>query len=464
MKFIQLFFFSLIAATAFAELEVTSVKIKQNWPWSHKVYIDCTISGVEERVDLSIKAYNGGTEISLPEDAITGPRYCLENDGTYRLTLDPIVAFGKGTKWMSSFKVDVTVAPSSEKSKEIFYKIFDFETKTVTDVTRGRLLNGEFGAFEKDYSKIDESFKTPLSDVLIWTGVTNYPGAKTTKLVMRRIPAGNGYYRGSMTWSGTWYTITVSQPFYIGVFELTQKQYSYFGTHLKNGDYYNPESVPGNVGDSKPLQNFGVQKVLYKDVRVWDASRGSLKNLKDYFLEAGTYNFHLPTQCMWYRAAFAESKTYYYDGIAGAPENFDYNERMAKLGRFAGNGGMTYNDDGSIITNGTVEVGMYKPNAFGLYDVLGNVYEATHDDSVKWAASRVDELNSTGNTMGIYGGSYRDNSQLWPQPLYETALHSVKKHPYVGVRLAFFEDINPYVVEEEPPTEEPPPTETTPEE
>jgi hypothetical protein len=66
--------------------------------------------------------------------------------------------------------------------------------------------------------------------------------------------------------------------------------------------------------------------------------------------------------------------------------------------------------------------------------------------------------------MGIYGGSYRDNSQLWPQPLYETALHSVKKHPYVGVRLAFFEDINPYVVEEEPPTEEPPPTETTPEE
>ena len=129
MKFIQLFFFSLITVTAFAELEVTSVKIKQNWPWSHKVYIDCTISGVEERVDLSIKAYNGGKEISLPEDAITGPRYCLENDGTYRLTLDPIVAFGKGTKWMSSFKVDVTVAPSSEKSKEIFYKIFDFETK-----------------------------------------------------------------------------------------------------------------------------------------------------------------------------------------------------------------------------------------------------------------------------------------------------------------------------------------------
>ena len=142
-------------------------------------------------------------------------------------------------------------------------------------MTRGRLLNGEFGAFERDYSKIGEGFSTPLKDVLIWTGVTNYPGAKTTKLVMRRIPAGVGYYHHVMDWGKPIRTITVSQPYYIGVFELTQKQYSYFGTHLSFGDYYNPHSVAGNIGDNKPLQNFGVLKVLYQDIRVWDAFSGS---------------------------------------------------------------------------------------------------------------------------------------------------------------------------------------------
>ena len=224
MKLFQLFVLSLIATTAFAEPQVSSVKIKQNWPWSPKVYIDCTLSGIEERVDLSFKFYNGSTELPYPDDALKGPRFCLEEDKTYRIELDPVLAFGKGTKWMSSFKVDVTLAPSSEYNKEIFYKIFDFEAKTVTDVTRGRLLNGEFGAYETDYAKIGEGFKTPLSDVLIWTGVTNYPGAKTTKLIMRRIPAGNAYYQHVMSWGKGVRTLTTTQPYYIGVFELTQKQ------------------------------------------------------------------------------------------------------------------------------------------------------------------------------------------------------------------------------------------------
>ena len=41
---------------------------------------------------------------------------------------------------------------------------------------------------------------------------------KTTKLVLRRIEAGSFQMNGS-------YNVTISQPFYMGVFEVTQKQY-----------------------------------------------------------------------------------------------------------------------------------------------------------------------------------------------------------------------------------------------
>ena len=70
-----------------------------------------------------------------------------------------------------------------------------------------------------------------------------------------------------------------------------------------------------------------------------------MKNLKDKFLQYGTYNFDLPTQAMWFRALRAESTTYYYDGIKGTPSSFAYNDRMAVLGRFAGNGGIVENED-----------------------------------------------------------------------------------------------------------------------
>jgi len=188
---------------------------------------------------------------------------------------------------------------------------------------------------------------------------------------------------------------------------------------------------------------------------VWDASRGALKNLKDMFADSGVYNFDLPTVAMWYRAMRAGSTTYYYDGIAGTPDNFISNDRMAALGRFAGTGGIVDNGDGSTTTNGVVAVGLYRPNAFGLYDMIGNVSECTKDTeitgtSIHFPGSGADIVRGlTGNSLGLFGSAWNGNGNLWTQSQYYVNLHSSFKYSHIGVRLAFFEGENPFKPSEE---------------
>ena len=445
---------SVLAGTAIADATVAAVKIRQDWPWSSDILVDYVVSGVTEPMDVSISAIGKDGRLQIPDSSVSGKRYMVAKDGAYRCSIDPIEAFGCGTGYLSGLKIDVTLSRASSRSGEVLYKIFDLQNRSVTDVTRGELLNGDYGSVETDYSKIGEGYSTPLSDVLIWTGVTNYPGAKTTKLVMRKIPAGGFRYPQNGIWGNAEYSITVSKPYYIGVFELTQGQYEFFcNTNNNSLSYMNPAELACNVAADKPLQNFTVKKVIYDDVRTWDSSTGAMKILKDLFSDSGSYYFDLPTRAMWYRAMRAESTTYYYDGIEGAPSNFDADERIARLGRFAGTGGIGVDGNGVVVTNGTASVGSYRPNAFGLYDMIGNVMECTRDYGYHFSSDSTDPISSTSassNAFGIYGNAWDRNACLWPQESFNMNIHAgTSKRSYIGVRLSFFEDEHPNKTNEE---------------
>jgi formylglycine-generating enzyme required for sulfatase activity len=66
----------------------------------------------------------------------------------------------------------------------------------------------------------------------------------------------------------------------------------------------------------------------------------------------------------------AGADSYYYDGIG----NVASTDRYALLGNNSLNGGLVAHDDGSVTTN-IMAVGSFRPNAYGLYDMLGNVSE-----------------------------------------------------------------------------------------
>ena len=447
----------LTCSVALGAAEVDRVLVRQQWPWDEKVAIDFVLTNVTSVTQIDCTVRRGESVLPVPEEAFAGDLYEIEKDGAYRIVFDPSYLDGRPANGETlSFTLTPSTMAEDSIYREVLYKIFDLEVKTVTDVTRGALLSGKYGSVEKDYSRIGEGYSSPLQDVLIWTGVTNYPGAKTTKLVMRKIPAGTFKYGYYHNWTqANKATVTVSQPFYIGVFELTQKQYSYFENTEYNGStYYNPSEIPGNFGDEKPFSNASVLHTFYSSttVRPWDASKGAFLNLKTMFASSGTYNFDLPTQAMWFRALRADSTTYYYDGIKGTPSDLVYTDRMAVLGRFAANGGIVKNEDGSATTNGVAVVGSYRPNAFGLYDMIGNVSEATRDYGQFNSDKTNPYQNHPNQACGVWGGDWGSSATLphaGPK-LSAPNLNLNLKHEHVGLRLSFFEGENPFKPVETP--------------
>ena len=101
----------------------------------------------------------------------------------------------------------------------------------------------------------------------------------------------------------------------------------------------------------------------------------------------------LPTECQWEFACRA--------GTTGA---FNKNEPLNSLGRYSGN--TTDGAGGGFQTH--TSVGSYRPNAFGLYDMHGNVWEVCLDWCDYTATpALVDPKGPTrGESRIMRGGSY----------------------------------------------------------
>ena len=128
-------------------------------------------------------------------------------------------------------------------------------------------------------------------------------------------------------------------------------------------------------------------------------------------------DFDLPSEAQWEFAARAgNGDTKWGDGSAIL--NADKDTNLDKLGRYKQNGGYVQNGSSYAnpaqscgATNGTVIVGSYAPNDWGLYDVHGNLYEWCldwYEDSITAHGGKVNiDSSAPAKTLSGANGQYR---------------------------------------------------------
>ena len=208
---------------------------------------------------------------------------------------------------------------------------------------------------------------------------------KTDKLLMRRIPASGvtaelGDITGAVTSSAPMHFVSFSDDYYIGVFTLTVGQYAWItrGAPLAGTD----EDVPVKPQVLVSWEDLRGEGFTWPQVADGQTSAHAVdaKSPLGKLRAAHGYAFDLPTDAQWEFAARAGQRTDYPG--ATAAEQLDYG---------------WYADE----TNAVVEVGLKRPNGFGLYDMGGNVLEfvldlyGTADETPAYGSHLTDPVGPT---------------------------------------------------------------------
>jgi formylglycine-generating enzyme required for sulfatase activity len=164
---------------------------------------------------------------------------------------------------------------------------------------------------------------------------------------------------------GPQHQVTISKPFYMGVTEVTQAQFeAVMGT--------NPSKFKG---PTNPVESV-----------TWDEAVEFCRRLS----EKTGKTFRLPTEAEWEYACRAGTKT-----------RFSFGDSESVLGDYAW---CTSNSGGK-----THPVGQKKPNAWGLYDMHGNVWEWCADwfGDYSSGSSTDPQGPGSGGSRVLRGGSWR---------------------------------------------------------
>jgi formylglycine-generating enzyme required for sulfatase activity/serine/threonine protein kinase len=217
---------------------------------------------------------------------------------------------------------------------------------------------------------------------------------KGIKLEMVLIPAGkfkmgSGAFETGRKSDETQHEVTLTKPYYMGKYEITQEKW---------------ESVMGKNPSSTKGVKLPVTDISWNDCQEFIEKLNAKTNSR----------YRLQTEAEWEYVCRAGTITAYSFEDKINPNDANYDD--SKIGK-------------------PVTVGIYKPNAFGIYDMHGNVWEWCEDRKANYSALEVTDPkgSETGISRVLRGGSFsnyeslaRSSSRREGSPIYRSNVYGFR--------------------------------------
>jgi formylglycine-generating enzyme required for sulfatase activity len=249
--------------------------------------------------------------------------------------------------------------------------------------------------------------------------------------------------------------VTITKPFYMGIYEVTQRQfyklmmpkdYDYEGWQYKRGPLHDgaayhfrkrPHGIIFNENATGgPLIDLNPMECL-----TWNRAREFGRKITETERKAGRlpkgYVYRLPTEAEWEYACRAGQK---------GPFNVDIDHSDARnIRKFAFYSGKNW------WNTSTSKCGDHRlPNAWGLYDMHGNVYEWCLDGYAPYAKGKAtDPVATKGKEKVARGGCFYledDTAPIFMRSACRYALPpTIEFNAIVGMRLVLAPKITPAI-------------------
>lgn len=363
MKNFLLMVLGVVSTAVLADPTVGSVTVSQLWPFESSVRVEYVLSGVTDPVDVVPTFYDGDIELVARvgtghADTYSGDLFHVTTDGRHTFTFDPVRLFGvRGRSLDLRCRLEVSASVIAN-ADDVLYKVVDLETGAVDDLRRVDFYNNRYGSFTTDFASFKGAgstapWTTDLEDVLIWTGVNENPVFKDRLLALRYVPAkGKTFVMGTDSpdsGAKPAHAVMLTNDYYFSVFPVTQRQY--FRIKGNYGNFNTNEESMAAYGGYLPVAA-GTPKTLRGEIAADDHEFKA-----DTFFDLLNKKTRakllcdIPTEARWEYAA-----------RAGTTNNIYNNSFDAS--------------DGAVGAWPAV-VGSTKPNAFGIYDLMGGMEQWT---------------------------------------------------------------------------------------
>lgn len=272
---------------------------------------------------------------------------------------------------------------------------------------------------------------------------------KFQRMVLRKVPAAGATFRmgasayerqsgdyGSLT-TETPHEVTFTSDFYLGIYEVTYGQwqtmacpryYAGFFTASDPSSYLLPLTSISRYGNSDTSD--GLIYRLRRTAYSWpgDGHRVGDGSAMAAFRAKTGIEFDLPTEFQWEFACRAGCDGIYHDG-SSCPTNVAW---------------ARYDNETGVVPVRTQEVGLLMSNAWGFYDMLGNVAEmclnAWNSGTPLPSEAQTDPTGEGGSQFVYRGGYWNESGTKYCRSARRggipTGWDSNNQHCYYGIRLA----------------------------